>query len=327
MKKKFALFFLFFAFGVIILSLVPWHTVLERKIITTIENWGFEKVSLRAVSIGYSDGALADVTVTKNGITAVAGEVTYHKTDKPWQWQWEAKRITITGSPVSLPETNASGAVTMQDDIAVDGKWGSADNTYRAAFRFEYPKAHPDNAALTLRSFLMPWGGGTVAMENTVIPIPPKEFQFALIVKSVLIDSILKPLTGERASATGTVSGTLPFTYTPGGWPLPKAAALASANEGKIIIAPEAIPGDNPQVGLVRDVMKDFHYKTLSLSLDNKDKKVSATLSVEGNNPAVYDGRPVKLNVHLSGDVLDFVLQGMATSDPSTLLKQDGNAK
>ena len=75
--------------------------------------------------------------------------------------------------------------------------------------------------------------------------------------------------------------------------------------------------------------MKNLHYTVLSIGMDSdKNHKLSAVLAVEGNNPDVANGRPVKLNVHLNGDLLDFIQQSlMSLIDPHMFIKQDLHAK
>ena len=94
-------------------------------------------------------------------------------------------------------------------------------------------------------------------------------------------------------------------------------------------MVPGAIPGDNQQIALVREILKDLHYSLLSVAVDSgKDHKLSVMLALEGNNLSVYNGRPVKLKVHLSGDVLNFIQQNLtAFTDPKQLLKQGKNAE
>ena len=50
-------------------------------------------------------------------------------------------------------------------------------------------------------------------------------------------------------------------------------------------------------------------------------------MTLQGNNPKVYKGKPVKLNVHLTGDILDVVRQSMLTSNPTKLLQQGEHDK
>jgi len=86
--------------------------------------------------------------------------------------------------------------------------------------------------------------------------------------------------------------------------------ALNADAPGTIALAPEAIPGDNAQVALVRDVLKNLHYTLLAVGLDTApDGSLQAALAVSGKNPDVENGRPIKLQVHLSGDLLNLIAQ------------------
>jgi hypothetical protein len=51
--------------------------------------------------------------------------------------------------------------------------------------------------------------------------------------------------------------------------------------------------------------MKDFRYSLLTLETESdKDNHLTVLMTVEGNNPKVSEGRAVKGNVRLHGDVL-----------------------
>ena len=141
------------------------------------------------------------------------------------------------------------------------------------------------------------------------------------------IESLLKLLTNDTATATGVVSGTLPLTITAEGKITPGKGSLKSEEAGIINMPPDTIPGDNQQVTLVRDVLKNLHYSLLSLELDTEDDKtLSVTLAVEGNNPDVEKGRPVKLKVHLSGDLLNLISQNLKLmTDPTKFIEQESH--
>ena len=279
--------------------------------------------------VDYTGTAL---TVKAAGISAFIGDSTAHITlkDKTWAGTWSSKNIALTGLPVDVPVTQSSGTVTAEGNrLTLQGKWGSSDGAFKASFSMNYLFNKPDSSTFTVTAFTMPWNGGMITLNNVVVPLSGKQaYTVPIIITNVSVDALLQPLTGKRATATGTVSGMIPLVITPDGGFALKEGALNAAQPGTIVMAPDAIPGDNAQIQLVRDVMKDFHYKVLSLAVDNdKNNKLSVTLALEGNNPTVYNGRPVKLNVHLGGDVLDFISQSMSVNDPQKLLKQSIHAK
>jgi len=138
------------------------------------------------------------------------------------------------------------------------------------------------------------------------------------------VNDLLRQLTGEKASGTGEISGTLPVTIGADGSIVIANGALQAEKPGMIVLPPDVIPGDNENVALARDVMKNLHYNVLSVRVDNdKNDRISVLMNVEGNNPDVYGGKAVKLNVHLTGDVLDFIRQNvLALTNPEKLLEQ-----
>jgi hypothetical protein len=135
---------------------------------------------------------------------------------------------------------------------------------------------------------------------------------------------LLQYLTGQDAVATGTVSGTLPISLSEKGALSVQDVALQSNEPGTIKMPPESIPGDNPQVAFVREVLGDFYYSNLLAKIENtQDKKLSVILIVEGKNPNVQGGRPVKINVHLKGDLLAFIEQNLLwLYDPIKLMER-----
>lgn len=143
-------------------------------------------------------------------------------------------------------------------------------------------------------------------------------------VNNVPLALIMKLITAGRADATGTVSGTLPLTYHEDGSITVKNGVLTASKGGSVKVAPEAIPGDNDQVDVVRAVLTDFRYDTFTMTLDSdKDKKLSILLQLHGNNPSAYNGREVKLNVRLQGDLLDVYKENItAITNPTKLLEQ-----
>jgi len=135
---------------------------------------------------------------------------------------------------------------------------------------------------------------------------------------------LMQTLTGSRVSATGTMSGNIPVIIRPdGSYTLGKGQLKADSN-GSMSMPSEIIPGDTEQMDLVREILGNLHYSVLSASVYTSGKQgVVVRLALEGNNPDVYGGRAVKLNVNLTGDILDFIQQNaMLLTKPEQLLKQ-----
>jgi hypothetical protein len=159
----------------------------------------------------------------------------------------------------------------------------------------------------------LPWQGGTISVKKLHVPyFETTPLDLSLNVKNVSLDALLSASTGSKARATGVVSGVLPVIVTRDGSFTLKNGSLKTASGGVINLSPDLIPGDIPQVALVRDALKDFRYTDFSMAIKSADdKQLSMLLSLQGNNPDVYNGRTVKLNVHLTGDVVELMTQTM----------------
>lgn len=283
------------------------------------------KLSYRATGLSWKKQAL-EITAGDASVDAALDEK-----NRQWAGTWQLKDIAVKGLDAPIPVLQGSGTLRARaDDLAFEGQVQSADHASRAAFSMDYPLGDPDKSRLTVGYATVPWNSGTLSVRDLAVPLAGKKpIRINIKVEHVSIDSLMQSLTGKRASATGVVSGMLPVTIAPDGSITIEEGKLQSEGAGTITVAPEAIPGDNQQVALVREVLKNLHYTGLSIALESgKDHKLSVLLTLEGNNPDVYKGRAVKLNVHLTGDVLDLIQQSMVTfTDPKKLLRQKQNEK
>lgn len=253
------------------------------------------------------------------------------KENRQWQGSWRIKNISIKGADAPLPPLQAEGdAVVNAESLTATGSLKSEDGSYAAQFRLEQHLNAPDKSRLTLQSATLPWNAGKLAVQNVVLRLAGKrDVSFPITVEQVSVAALLQSLTGKQATGTGVVSGSLPVTVKADGSVVIHDGNLRAEAPGKITLSPEAIPGDNEQIALVREILKDLHYKVLSIAVEKgADGQSSILMSLEGRNPAVYNGRPVKLNVRLTGDVLDLIQNSvMPLLNPGLLLKQDKHEK
>ncbi len=245
-----------------------------------------------------------------------------------WRGGWQIERFTLQGTPMDVPDLTGSGTIGINaDSLKLDGHFIDPGKIWDITFKMNINFAKPDMSRLTLTRCSLPWNGGTISLRDIVIPLTGKaDIVAPLTIKGVSIDALMQQLTGKRATAQGAVSGTIPVIIKANGTIQVDGGNLTAEKPGVIAIDPDAIPGDNDQIALVRDVLKNLHYTLLSIGIDSgTDNKLAVSLTVEGKNPDAYQGRPVKLRVHLGGDVLEFVQQGLTSlTDPRQLLRQDG---
>lgn len=242
-----------------------------------------------------------------------------------WVGKWSIGQLIVEGSPVPLPPLTVSGTVEVEAQyIRVEAKV-SGQGDYRAMLVLENNFAAPEKSLLRLSDVRLPLHGGHVGLKQASIPLKrTRNSELILAVEQVSIASLMQALTGERASGTGLVTGDIPITVSPSGALIFHDGALKAEGPGTIRVAPEVIPGDTPQIALVRDALANLEYTMLVMAIHTgADKNLSVRLTVEGKNPDMPQLRPVRLNVHLDGDLLDLIKYNvMAVSDPKTLLKK-----
>ena len=274
--------------------------------------------------------AREDIRLTFGAIEAVAGqgraELVLSPEEELWAGRWTLDNIMVSGLPEDIPPLTGEGTISADGKarIRIEGGLTSADRKYRLDFRYENDLNQTGQAALTVLRADLPWKGGALGIQNTRIPLNgQQDLRFNLQVKGVSIDALLQAVTGKRVSATGLVSGSIPVVIARDGSFTLKKGILKAQGPGSIHMPPDAIPGDNAQIELVRDILSDLRYDRFSIETESDaDNNFAVLLALEGHNPAVYNGRAVNLNVRLTGDVLDFIQQNlMLLNNPEKLLK------
>lgn len=247
--------------------------------------------------------------------------------DDVWTGDWRLKGLRLTGAPAALPVADLSGTVTLKPDrIVLSGRFVGRDKSTSANFTLSYP-FDGKGAVLTMNKARTTLMGGTLSVSSLRYPIGGRgTIRVPVALDQVSVDQLMQMATGKRVTATGTLSGAVPVLYNlatgavtvdPGGF--------RGNGPGVMSMPADAIPGAGAQLDLVRDILKNLHYDRLSIEVDQAKGEPVLLMSVEGNNPDIHNGHPVKLNVRLTGDVIDFARQNiMLLTDPTQLLKTQG---
>ncbi len=242
-----------------------------------------------------------------------------------WAGSWALSSLDLNDL-TPMPTLHGAGTLALENNaLSMAGNLDSADKTYRGAFGLILDPAAPQNNKATITAASFPFKEGRLSTRNVVIPLSgTAPIRAAVDVQQVSVDALLQTLTGSRVTATGTFSGSIPLVINRDGTYSLGKGGLKADGAGTIQMSPEAIPGDNQQVALVRDILSNLQYSLLSVNVENsKANQMTVKLSVEGKNPDVLDGRAVKLNINLTGDLLDFVQQNiMLLTNPEKLLEQ-----
>ncbi len=320
----------------------PWKNLLEQRLKSEIAARGISNLEFSVGSVGFEKISFKDITYGElklpalsinydlrelwyggfrelhaSDISLKAGQVNVTLKDVDaiiTANEWQVKEIKITGAPVVIPMLSGKGRVEFNNNkIMLSGDIASTDKKTSSSFVFNYQVGDEKTANVKITKFTMPWNEGVVSTQNITVPIYSQNpIAINLNVHKVSLNSLLAAATANRATATGVVSGMLPVVVKRDGSFIVNKGDLKADDKGKIMLSPDVIPSDTPQVALLRDILKEFHYAVFSMGIESADnKQLSMLLSLEGNNPDVYNGRMVKLNVHLSGDVIDLVTRSL----------------
>jgi hypothetical protein len=244
--------------------------------------------------------------------------------DGAWAGTWKINNLILKNSDVPLPPLKGDGTLNVTSAaLNITGALVDDAKTTGATFEYRFEFSGATNRVRVAEAHL-PWSGGKISTRDVIYNVGGKQpTKIELKIDHVPIDEFLQELTGKKATATGVVSGTLPITLMADGKIRIGHGRLQAEAPGIIALQPDAIPGDNEQVVMVREILKNLHYKLLALDISpDKDNKLSIKLALEGHNPDIEKGRPVKLNVHLSGDLLGLLENGVTTlTDPKKFLK------
>jgi hypothetical protein len=281
-------------------------------------------VTLRSEAVQFTAGT----TPVRIGLIVV--EAAPQGNWRHWRGTWQSSQVEASSDALTVPPLAGEGTLEITpQQFLLAGELANDTATHEADFSVQYGlEAGASSAApslLTITQARMPWGGGRVGVNNLTLPLREKAtVDVVLKVERVGVQDLLQAMSSSGTTATGVVSGDVPLRLLPDGSVRIGKGALTAQEPGVITLAPDLIPGDNAQVALVREVMKNLQYSVLALSLEmGEDQTLAATLAVEGKNPTIEGGRPIKLNVHLSGDLLNLLLQNMKLmTDPHTFIEQ-----
>lgn len=218
---------------------------------------------------------------------------------KRWEGTLAAASVTELGDTPTLPPLTPEIALTLgEQSISAKAKAGE----YRADAKYDVK-----NGSVKISHLDLPFAGGSIeAAPFTYAEGAPLEAKFTL--NGIDLETAMKLLMEESGvSATGTLDGTIPIRLKDGVLSFGE-GALKARDKGRLALSGDslgALSGAGGQAGNVALLLGDFQFSLLKLDFDPApNDEVVVRLKLEGNNPNVYDGKRVHLNVTLQGDVM-----------------------
>lgn len=211
--------------------------------------------------------------------------------------------VSLSGPwPLSTPPAQTIGIAAIDAGIPLTNAI--------AAFRLDgRGNAVIDEAALEV-------AGGRVVLADAVVPLDGGTTELSFAVSGVEMARLAQLADVEGLVADGTLSGTVPVR-TEAGAILVHDAVLTSAAPGVLGYRPSrppsALQAGEQGISLALQVLRDFHYRELGLTLSGRlnGGDMVMGLHLVGANPEVHDGYPVDFTLTVNGKLDQLVRRGL----------------
>lgn len=157
-----------------------------------------------------------------------------------------------------------------------------------------------------LNEFRLEALGGTISLIDMNIDPENLTGTGALQIRRVNMERLTRLAGISGVTATGRLSGVIPIRYLDGEV-IVENGTVTSDGGGRLMIdnpsLAQALEGQGEMVQFVANILKDFHFDSLSAEIHLPDAANGrAEIGISGRNPDILDGHPVDLNVSLSTD-------------------------
>lgn len=178
-----------------------------------------------------------------------------------------------------------------------------------APFRLDLPAA-----AFSLLGARISLDGGRLALLDGTADLPIR-------ITGLDLAEVLKAADLADVDVSGRLAGDLPISFHDGIVTL-RRSKLAATEPGVLRVRSDEVAslltGYGDEVDSMLRALEDFRYDDLSLTLEKTaDDDLTLLLSILGNNPAVLDGQPFRLNLNLEsniGQILNTLGEGLEIS-------------
>lgn len=163
-----------------------------------------------------------------------------------------------------------------------------------------------ENGIFEVQDLDITMAGGVVRTRAAVDPSANGAANGSVQLRSVDLRQLLELVGVDGLNGTGRITGTVPIHIQDGKVAIADGQLKAEGPgvlryQGTALQQQLSARGDT--VGTVAQVLSDFHYKTLSMSLDKSPEGEGVImLRMEGANPKVLEGHPFAFNIKIESD-------------------------
>ena len=160
--------------------------------------------------------------------------------------------------------------------------------------------------------------GGRIESDRFVFDPGSGDFSVVLHATGLRLDEVLASAEFGSLTSTGELSGDIPLRVTNGEVAISGGELRATSGGGVIVYTPgqggAQVGAANDAMALVLEALENFHYDDVVMRVDEgAAEEMELRFSLSGRNPDLYDGKPLVLNITLSGPLQEILNRGRET--------------
>ncbi|OCG23299.1 hypothetical protein A9G11_06010 [Gilliamella sp. wkB108] len=159
---------------------------------------------------------------------------------------------------------------------------------------------------------------GSIWLEKNRLNLAKLPQQFNVRLKQIQLKDIFAKYPVEGLAGEGEIEGVIPITLLQAKnnnkivmKTVIKKGQLATINAGYLQFENSALKGyvqNNPNMKILTDILKNFHYTKLTGNVDYADDIAKLSLNIQGRNEDVENGKAVNLNITLEENVAKLMM-------------------
>jgi hypothetical protein len=191
---------------------------------------------------------------------------------------------------------------------------------------YSAPIEQPDQGQLNLRQAQAGVMGGTVHIAANQWKLAEAPLLIPLELRGLQLNRLFTLYPAEGLAGTGTFDGHLPLRLSQHGIQVDRGRIAARTPGGRLQLRSErirALGSSNPTMQLVTQSLEDFHFTTLRSQVDyDPQGKLLLSMRLEGQNPAIEQGRPIHFNINLEEDIPSLLASLQLTDKVNEIIRR-----
>jgi hypothetical protein len=250
------------------------------------------------------------LALTGKGLGGIYDRTALEGMDGKLSVQVDPKQLQLELSELRLAQANPGIPV---GPLQLKGRYSAALQT-------------PTQGQLQLQQAETGLMGGNLRLAAGQWSLAAEPLLFPVEVQGLELEQLFILYPTEGLAGTGTLDGHLPLQINQQGVSIEQGQLSARQPGGRLQFHSErirALGRSNPAMQLVTQSLEDFRFTTLSSQVDySQQGKLALAMRLEGQNPAIEQGRAIHFNINLEEDIPTLLASLQLTDKVSDIIKQ-----